>query len=81
MDLDVWFNELESRKMRLAIMGSTISEDNMLVHLLLNVTKEYEGVVMNTQMSMRLNQTPVTAEDFKGAIRDRYLYMKDHGIL
>ena len=47
-DPDVWFNELESLKMRLAIMGSTISEDDMLAHLLLNVTKEYEGVVMNT---------------------------------
>ena len=74
-DPDVWFNELESVKTRLSIMGSTISEDDMLAHLLLNVTKEYEGVVMNTQTSMRLNQTPVMVEDLKGAIRDRYLYM------
>ena len=47
-DPDVWFNELESLKMRLVVMGSTITEDDMLAQLLLNATKEYEGVVMNT---------------------------------
>ena len=36
---------------------------------------------MNTQTMMHLNQTPVMAEDLKGAIWDRYKYMKDQGIL
>ena len=47
-DPDVWFNELESLKMGLAVMKSTIIDDDMLAHLLLNVTKENEGVVMYT---------------------------------
>ena len=37
-DPDVWFNELESLKMRLAVMSSTITDDDMLAHLLLNMT-------------------------------------------
>ena len=80
-DPDVWFNELESHKMRLTAMSSTITNDDMLAHLLLNVTKEYEGVVMNTQTTMHLHQTLVTVNDFKGVIKDCYKYMKDQGIL
>ena len=38
-DPGVWSNELERLKMRLVVMKSTITEDDMLAHLLLNVTK------------------------------------------
>ena len=34
-------------KMRLAVMGSTITDDDMLAHILNNVSKSYEGVVTN----------------------------------
>ena len=49
--------------------------------ILKNVLKSYEGVVTNTQTTMRMHQTPVTVFDLKGAIKDRFQYMKDHGIL
>ena len=78
-DPDVRFNELEMLKMRLAVMGSTITDDDMLAHILNNVSKSYEGVVTNTMM--RMHQTPVSVFDMKGAIKDRFQYMKDHGIL
>ena len=62
-------------KMRLVVMGSTITDDEMLAHILNNVSKSYEGVVTNTQTTMRMHQTPVSVFDMKGAIKDRYQYM------
>ena len=35
-DPDVWFNELDMLKMRLAVMGSNILDDDMLAHILNN---------------------------------------------
>ena len=45
------------------------------------MSKPYECVVTNTQTTMRMHQTPVSVFDMKGAIKDRFQYMKDHGIL
>ena len=48
-------------------MGSTITDDDTLAHILNNVSKSYEGVVTNTQTTMRMHQSPEIVFDMKGA--------------
>ena len=81
-DPDAWFNELDDHKIRLGIMGSGISDEDMITHLMRKVSlKEYKSVVAYVQTMMRMNLARVTVENLKGAIRDRYKYMKLSGAI
>ena len=63
-------------------MGSDISDEDMIAHLMHKVSsKEYESVVAYVQTMMRTNPAQITGENLKGVIRDRYKYMKLSGAI
>ena len=72
-DPDECFNELDTYKMRLGIMGSDISDEDMIAQLMCKISsKEYDPVVAHMMSTMRANPAQVTVANLKGAIRDRY---------
>ena len=62
-DPDEWITTLESIRCRLADMQCTMSDDDLLVHVLNGLPKEYE--VQQSKMEDRLGSTshPLTIED------------------
>ena len=55
-DLDKWFNELDTYKTRLGIMGSDIPDEDMIAHLMRKISsKEYDPVVAHMMTTMRAN--------------------------
>ena len=81
-DPDEWFNELDTYKMRLGIMGFDIPDEDMIAHLMRKISsKEYDLVVTHMMTTMRTNPEQVTVANLKGAIRDRYKMMKLSGAI
>ena len=81
-DPDEWFNELDTYKARLGIMGSDIPDADMIAHLMRKISsKEYDPVVAHMMTTMRANPAQVTVANLKRAIRDRYKMMKLSGAI
>ena len=60
-DPDEWFNELDTYKTRLGIMGSDIPDENMIAQLMRKISsKEYGPVVVHMMTTMRANPAQVT---------------------
>jgi hypothetical protein len=62
-DPDIWITDLEELRDRLVDMGSTIKEDQFLIHILNNLSKEYELQVLLNEKRIGSKTDPLTVED------------------
>jgi hypothetical protein len=61
-DPDVWIMNLEELRDRLEAMGSVIKDDQFLVHILNNLSPEYERQVLFVEKQIKNPQDPLTVE-------------------
>lgn len=78
-DPDVWITNLEELRDRLAEMGSVIKDDQFLVHILNNLSPEYELQVLFMEKRIGSTTDPLTVETFREDLNLKYerIHSKD----
>lgn len=69
-DPDPWLTTLELKRRRLKVLGTTVEDDDMILHILNNLPKEYETVVELCEED--LSRGNVNLGTVKERIRARY---------
>jgi hypothetical protein len=71
-DPDKWITYLEELSDRLEGMGSTTKEDQFLVHILNNLSKEYELQVLLMEKRIGSTIDPLSVEDLRADINSQF---------
>ena len=71
-DPDVWITELEDYRMKLDELGSSISENQFILHILNNMTADYD--LQLAMMEKRLNDkaNPLTVDEIRDDLNLRF---------
>jgi len=71
-DPDVWITELEDYRMKLDELGSSISDNQFILHILNNITDDYE--LQLAMMEKRLNDkmNPLTVDEIRDDLNLRF---------
>ena len=69
-DPDPWLTALELKRRRLKTLGTTMEDDDMILHILHNLPKEYETVVELCEED--LSRGNINLATVKERIRARY---------
>ena len=74
-DPDEWITKLESIKTRLQEMKTTISDEDLLIHILNNLPKEYE--VQQSKLEDKFGNTtnPLTVEEVRSELNLKFMRM------
>jgi len=77
LDPETWITYLEGLRMKLKDMGSTMTNEDIIVHILYNLTDDYE--VQLSKLEDRLGSTtdPLTIYDIRAELCLRYACMKN----
>ena len=73
-DPEEWIVELERIRQRLAVMKSHIGDEDMLVHILNNMPKEYESIVESSEEKLELGKLTLSA--LRVVLQTKYQRMK-----
>jgi len=75
-DPDEWITNLESIRSRLEDMNLKMTDEDLLMHVLNNLPKEYE--IQQSKLEDRLSSTsnPLTIEDVRNELNLKYMRMK-----
>jgi hypothetical protein len=71
-DPEVWITELEDLRVKLENMGSCITENQFMIHILNNLTSDYD--LQLTLMERRVGDAdkPLTVEEVRGELNLRF---------
>ena len=72
VDPDVWISQMEDTRMRLAEMKSTMTDKHFLMHLINNLTQEYEYTVALVEKRLDDVQNPLTLEELRADLNLRF---------
>eukprot|EP00977_Amphora_coffeiformis_P003537 scaffold679_cov223-Amphora_coffeaeformis.AAC.1 len=76
-DPEEWITTLESYQWRLLKdFNVTISEDDLLIHIITNLTGEYETIVETETERIGAANDPLTVEGLKEKLRSKYARLK-----
>jgi gag-polypeptide of LTR copia-type/Zinc knuckle len=80
-DPEVWITELEDLHMRLEDMGSSNSDNQFMIHMLNNLTSDYELQLALMEKRVGDAEKPLTVEEIKAELSLRFemLYMNANG--
>jgi gag-polypeptide of LTR copia-type len=65
-DPEVWITELEDQCMRLEDMGSSVSDNQFMIHVLNNLTSDYDLHLALMGKRVCDAEKPLTVEEIKG---------------
>lgn len=71
-DPDAWITELEDMRLRLEDMGSTISDDQFYIHILNNLSSDYELQVALLERKIGNQVDPLTMEVLRSELNLRF---------
>ena len=71
-DPDTWYNELATLRQQLKKVGTLKSDEDMMVHILNNLPKEYENTVELCERRIGLATDPLTLDDLRAELRSKY---------
>jgi hypothetical protein len=71
-DPEVWITELEERPVILEAMDSISSENQFMIHILSNLTSDYELQFAKIQRRVGDIDKPLTIEEIRGELNLRY---------
>lgn len=77
-DPDDWITSLEELRGRLQEMGSEIKEDQFLIHVLNNLSKEYQLQVLLMEKRINAFADPLTIEDMRSDLNLQFERMNEH---
>jgi len=76
-DPDVWLTNLESIHMKLANMSYTISDEQLIIHVLNNLPEEYDIQVSKLEGQLDDKTNPLTIGDIRTELSLRYARIKN----
>ena len=71
-DPEVWITELEDLRVRLEEMGSNISDDQFMIHILNNLTSDYELQLALMERRVGDKEKPLTVEEIRAELSLRF---------
>jgi gag-polypeptide of LTR copia-type/Zinc knuckle len=71
-DPEIWIMELEDLCVRLVTMHSSLSENQFMIHILNNLTSDYELQLAMMESRVRDIERPLTAEEIRGELSLRF---------
>jgi gag-polypeptide of LTR copia-type len=71
-DPEVWITELEDLRVRLEAMDSSISENQFMIHILNNLTSDYELQLVMMERRVGDIEKPLIVEEIRGELSLRY---------
>ena len=71
-DPDVWLTNLESLRVQLAEAESFMTDTDLIEHVLNNLPKEYENVVLKLEDRVGAKENPLTIEELREALNLRF---------
>jgi hypothetical protein len=71
-DSEIWITELEDLCVRLEAMGSSISENQFMIHILNNLTSDHELQLALMERRVGDVEKPLTIEEIRGELGLRY---------
>ena len=71
-DPEVWITQLEDLRVRLEAMDSIISDNQFMIHILNNLTSEYELQVAMMERRVGDVEKPLTIEEIRGELSLRF---------
>jgi hypothetical protein len=71
-DPEIWITESEDLRARLEAMGSSISENQFMIHILNNLTSDYELQVALMERRVGDDEKPLTIEEIRGELSLRF---------
>jgi hypothetical protein len=71
-DPEIWIMELEDLRVRLETMQSSISENQFMIHILNNLTSDYELQLAMIERRVGDSERPLTVEEIRGELSLRF---------
>jgi hypothetical protein len=71
-DPEVWITELEDLRVKLENMGSCITEDQFMIHILNNLTPDYDLQLALMERRVGDADEPLTVEEVRGELNLRF---------
>jgi len=71
-DPDIWITELEDYRMRLEELGSSISDNQFILHILNNMTDDYELQLAMMEKRIADGSNPLTIDEIRDDLNLRY---------
>jgi len=75
-DPEAWITHLEGLRMKLKDVGSTMTDEDLMVHILNNLTDDYEVQLSKLEEKLGAATNPLTIDDVKAELRLKYARMK-----
>ncbi len=75
-DPEEWVTELEILRQKLKVMKSEITDEDMMIHILNNLPKEYENLVEVAEQKLDDKSDPLDLEGLKTLLRRKYQRIK-----
>ena len=72
MDPDVWISTMEDTRMRLSEMKSEMTDKHFLMHLINNLTSEYEHIITVLEKRLDDAKEPLTIEELRADLNLKY---------
>ena len=79
VDPEVWIVHLEILKTKLDQMGYTISEKQLMIHIMHHLPKEYETVIDDMEKTLNCNTNPLTLESMKERLHSKWEKINKNG--
>jgi hypothetical protein len=71
-DLDIWSTELEDYRMRLEELGSSISDNQFILHILNNMTDDYDFQLAMMEKRVTDKSKPLTINEIRDNLNLKY---------
>jgi hypothetical protein len=71
-DPDIWITELEDYQMRLEELGSSISDNQFILHILNNMTEDYDLQLAMMEKRDTDKSTPLTIDEIRDDLNLRF---------
>jgi hypothetical protein len=71
-DLEIWITKLKDLCVKLENMGSCITENQFMIHILNNLTSDYDFQLALTERRVGDADKPLTVEDVRGELNLRF---------
>jgi len=75
-DPEVWITYLEGLRMKLKDLGSTMTDEDVIVHILNNLTDDYEVQLSKLEEKLGSTTNTLTIEDVRAELRLKFARMK-----
>lgn len=75
-DPEVWVANLEKMRQQLRVMGDTMTEEDLIIHIINNLPKEYENLTDSIELDLDDEFSKINIEEVKKRLRSKFNKLK-----